>query len=152
MGCAPGSWSQYISEQRNVDKIVGIDVLEMIPVNRVYFIQGDINNSEIHEMVLRKNKCKAGVVLSDIAPNITGIGVIDQGNFTVLADNIMEFCKKTLKEDGFLIMKYFTGSSLASVQESLKKHFRKVSVFKPSSSKKVSNEIYLICNNFKPLI
>tara|TARA_Y100001960_G_scaffold318457_1_gene388292 strand:+ start:4147 stop:4797 length:651 start_codon:yes stop_codon:yes gene_type:complete len=152
LGCAPGSWSQYISEQRNVDKILGIDILEMTPINRVYFIQGDINNSEIHEMVLRENKCKAGVVLSDIAPNITGIGVIDQGNFTVLADNIMEFCKKTLKEDGFLIMKYFTGSSLAGIQESLKKHFRKVSVFKPSSSKKMSNEIYLICNNFKPLI
>ena len=152
LGCAPGSWLQYLNEQKNIEKIIGIDVLDIDPIKKIEFIKGDINNPEVLEKIQLENKYKAGVVLSDIAPNITGIGVIDQGNFTVLADNIMEFCKKTLKEDGFLIMKYFTGSSLAGIQESLKKHFRKVSVFKPSSSKKMSNEIYLICNNFKPLI
>ncbi|MEC7832765.1 MAG: RlmE family RNA methyltransferase [Pseudomonadota bacterium] len=152
LGCCPGSWSQYASKQKNIKKIVGIDVLEMTPINLVDFIQGDINNPEILQKVLFENKCKAGVVLSDIAPNITGIGVIDQGNFTILADTVMEFCTKMLKEDGFLIMKYFSGSSSTDVQENLKKHFRKVSVFKPASSKKISNEIYLICNNFKPLI
>ena len=152
LGCAPGSWLQYLNKQKNIEKIIGIDVLDIDPIKEIEFIKGDINNPEVLEKIQFENKYKAGVVLSDIAPNITGIADIDQGNFTMVAKNIMEFCRKMLKEKGFLVMKYFTGSSLTSTQKDLKKYFTKVSVFKPSSSKKASNEVYLVCNNFKALV
>ena len=150
LGCAPGSWLQYLCEQKNIRKIIGIDVLDITPVNKIEFIKGDINNPKTFERIWSKNKCKAGVVLSDIAPNITGIADIDQGNFTILAMNILEFCKKILKKEGFLVMKYFHGVSLTDTKNRLGKHFKKVSVFKPLSSRKVSNEIYLVCNSFEP--
>ena len=152
LGCAPGSWLQYLSEQKHIKKIIGIDVLDIKPIHRTDFIRADIANPGIIEKIQSENKYKAGVVLSDIAPNISGIADIDQSNFAILATSIVEFCQKMLKKEGFLVMKYFDGASLTNTKEVLKKHFRRVGVFKPSSSKKVSNEIYLVCNSFEPLI
>ena len=106
---------QYLNEQKNIEKIIGIDVLDIDPIKKIEFIKGDINNPEVLEKIQLENKYKAGVVLSDIAPNITGIADIDQGNFTMIAKNTMEFCRKMLKEKGFLVMKYFTGSSLTGI-------------------------------------
>ncbi|MEC9206054.1 MAG: RlmE family RNA methyltransferase [Pseudomonadota bacterium] len=152
LGCAPGSWLQYICEQKNIKKIIGIDILDIDPLHRVDFIRADIADSKLIEKIQIQNNCQAGVVLSDIAPNITGIADIDQSNFAILAMNIIEFCKESLKKEGFLVMKYFNGSSLAKTKEELIKHFKIVGVFKPSASKQASNEIYLVCNKFKPLV
>ena len=152
LGCAPGSWLQYICEQKTVKKIIGIDILEVQPIDQVKLIKADITDPNLMEKINIENNCKAGVVLSDIAPNITGIADIDQSNFAILAMNIIGFCRKTLKKEGFLVMKYFNGNSLDVTKKELEKYFKTVGIFKPSASKKVSSEIYLICNQFMPLV
>ena len=148
LGCAPGSWLQLINNF-NIKSIIGIDLKEIDPIRNISFIKGDINDKTISSKALSLNKSKYDLVLSDIAPNITGIGDIDQSNFTEIADNILIFCKVVLKEDGALVMKYFQGSGLIDTKNMFDKYFSKTSVFKPVSSKKMSNEVYLICNGFK---
>ena len=149
LGCAPGSWLQLLKEYKNIQIIIGIDLKDINPIENIKFIKGDINNSSILSELSRQNIGKAGVVLSDIAPNITGISDIDQSNFSEIALNILVFCKSILKPNGMLVMKYFLGSGIEDTKKLLNKSFNKISVFKPTSSKKKSNEVYLICNDFK---
>ena len=149
LGCAPGSWLQLLKEYKNIQIIIGIDLKDINPIENIKFIRGDINSSSILSELSRQNIGKAGVVLSDIAPNITGISDIDQSNFSEIALNILVFCKSILKPNGMLVMKYFLGSGIEDTKNLLNKSFSKISVFKPTSSKKKSNEVYLICNDFK---
>ncbi len=149
LGCAPGSWLQILKEYKYIQIIVGIDLKDIKPIENIKFIKGDINNSSILSELSRQNIGKMGVVLSDIAPNITGISDIDQSNFSEIALNILVFCKSILKPKGMLVMKYFLGSGIEDTKNLLNKSFSKISVFKPTSSKKKSNEVYLICNDFK---
>jgi 23S rRNA (uridine2552-2'-O)-methyltransferase len=149
LGCAPGSWLQFLKEYKNIQIIIGIDLKDINPIENIKFIRGDINNSSILSELSRQNIGKTGVVLSDIAPNITGISDIDQSNFSEIALNILVFCKSILKPNGMLVMKYFLGSGIEDTKKLLNKSFNKISVFKPTSSKKKSNEVYLICSDFK---
>ena len=99
--------------------------------------------------LFEKKDSKLDLVLSDIAPNITGISDVDQSNFSEIALNILGFCRFKLKPKGTLIMKYFLGSSFEVTLKTLNNNFNKINVFKPPSSKKKSNEVYLICIEFK---
>ena len=98
---------------------------------------------------LTRKILKLDLVLSDIAPNITGIRDVDQSNFSDIALNILGFCRFKLKPKGILIMKYFLGSSFEMTLKTLNNNFSKINVFKPPSSKKKSNEVYLICMSSK---
>ena len=154
LGCAPGSWLQLLKEYKNIQIIIGIDLKDINPIENIKFIRGDINDNpglflRVLSELSRQNIGKTGVVLSDIAPNITGISDIDQSNFSEIALNILVFCEFILKPKGMLVMKYFLGSGIEDTKKLLNKSFNKVSVFKPTSSKKKSNEVYLICNDFK---
>jgi 23S rRNA (uridine2552-2'-O)-methyltransferase len=92
---------------------------------------------------------KADLVLSDIAPNITGIEDVDQANFERILESILDICLDLLKINGVLIMKFFIGSSYDESRKKLKKSFDKVVTYKPQSSRSSSNEIFFICNGFK---
>jgi 23S rRNA (uridine2552-2'-O)-methyltransferase len=148
LGCAPGSWLQVLKEYKNISYIYGIDILELKPMEGVQIYNHDIRDTQsINKIFLDKNM-KLDLVLSDIAPNITGISDIDQGNFSEIASTIQDFCKSRLKSRGTMIMKYFLGSGFDETMDILQNNFKKINVFKPESSKKNSNEIYLICINF----
>ena len=149
LGCAPGSWLQVLKEFKNISFIVGIDLLNVKPVDGVYIAKQDIGDYDSYMELFEKKDSKLDLVLSDIAPNITGIRDVDQSNFSDIALNILGFCRFKLKPKGTLIMKYFLGSSFEITLKTLNNNFNKINVFKPPSSKKKSNEVYLICIEFK---
>ncbi|MED5502596.1 MAG: RlmE family RNA methyltransferase [Pseudomonadota bacterium] len=149
LGCAPGSWLQVLKEYKNISYIYGIDVLELKPLEGVRVYKHDIRDTVSVDKIFFDKNMKLDLVLSDIAPNITGISDVDQGNFSEIASTIEDFCKSRLKSGGTMIMKYFVGSAFNQTLNRLEKNFKKINVFKPESSKKKSNEIYLICMDFK---
>ena len=149
LGCAPGSWLQVLKEFKNIKLIVGIDLLEVKPIEGVVILKQDIADNSAYNINFSQDNIKLDLVLSDIAPNITGISDVDQSNFAEIAINIVRFCNHNLKPSGALVMKYFLGSSFDETLRALNNNFKKVSVFKPESSKKKSNEVYLICNEYK---
>jgi len=151
LGCAPGSWLQVLKEHKQIKLIIGVDLLNFKPLEKVEFYKYDIRNDKLISEISSRYKCKFDLVLSDIAPNITGIGDVDQANFYELAENISNFCKFLLIPGGMLVMKYFVGASYNKANSLLKDNFRKIAVYKPDSSKKKSSEIYLICNDYKAL-
>ena len=149
LGCAPGSWLQVLKEFKNINFIVGIDLLNVEPIDGVYIAEQDIKDYDSYTQLFEKKDSKLDLVLSDIAPNITGISDIDQSNFSYIAIDILRFCRFKLKPNGMLVMKYFLGSSFETTRKTLNNNFSKINVFKPASSKKKSNEVYLICIDFK---
>tara|TARA_B100001564_G_C20528553_1_gene618605 strand:+ start:216 stop:830 length:615 start_codon:yes stop_codon:yes gene_type:complete len=149
LGCAPGSWLQVLREHKNMRYILGIDILDLDPIDGVNIYKCDIRDYESIDRIFSQKKSMLDLVLSDIAPNITGISDIDQSNFSEIAITIEDFCKSRLKPSGTMVMKYFLGSTFDETVSRLNNNFSKINVFKPSSSKKKSNEVYLICNDFK---
>ena len=120
----------------------------MEPIQNVHFINGDINNLKDREKIsgIIKN---VDLVLSDIAPNITGIEDVDQANFVEIFDSIVDICSHLLKIKGILVMKFFNGSSCDLVKKRLKGLFSEIITFKPDSSRPKSNEVFFICIGFK---
>ena len=125
LGCAPGSWLQVLKAKC------------------------DIRDKEQVHKLFEKYNSSLDLVISDIAPNITGISDVDQSNFIEIANDILSFCRLKLKPRGTMIMKYFLGINFEDTIQMLNNNFSKINVFKPSASKKHSNEVYLICIEFK---
>ena len=149
LGCAPGSWLQVLKEFKNINFIVGIDLLNVEPLDGVYIAKQDIKDYDSYTQLFEKKDSRLDLVLSDIAPNITGISDVDQSNFSDIATDILRFCRFKLKPNGILVMKYFLGSSFEMTLKTLNNNFSKTNVFKPASSKKKSNEVHLIRIEFK---
>ena len=145
LGCAPGGWSQVVSEKlKGTGSIVGIDILKMPKLKDVEYIQCDLKNFDVNKL-----KTRIDVVLSDIAPNITGVTTIDQENFMVVAESILEFCKVYLNYGGKMAMKFFNGYKLSELKDSLTDVFDEVSIYKPDSSRQKSREVYLVCVDYR---
>ena len=147
LGCAPGSWLQVLKEYKNIKYVIGLDVLDLEPVDGVRIYNQDIRDEELLDKIFVENNIVIDLVLSDIAPNITGISDIDQSNFSEISLTILDFCKSRLKPGGTMIMKYFLGSGFDQTLKMLGNNFKKIDVFKPTSSKKNSNEVYLVCKS-----
>lgn len=146
LGSAPGSWCQVLRQRLGRgSRIVAVDLLEMAPVADVTFILGDFND----ELVLQalENTLagqKADLVLSDLAPNISGIAAADQARSVHLGDLALDFASRWLQPGGDLVVKAFQGSGFAEFQRSMGTHFSKVYVRKPKASRDRSNEVYLV--------
>ena len=148
LGSSPGSWSEYISREFNGRTIVAIDLIDMRPINSVDFIHGDVNDINVRGEI-NKIITSADLVLSDIAPNITGIEDVDQANFVQIFESILDVCSDFLNIKGILVMKFFNGSSYDFVLKRLKSVFNEVNIYKPDSSRTRSNEMFFICIDFK---
>ena len=149
LGCAPGSWCEVLNKKSEIKNIIGIDKLHCRPIKNVEIHQIDINDYSKIKEVMSKYNYKFDLVLSDIAPNITGVATIDQENFMVVAESILEFCKVYLKCGGKLAMKFFNGYKLSELKDSLTDVFVEVSVYKPDSSRQKSREVYLVCVDYR---
>ena len=149
LGCAPGSWLQVLSSFPNLKLIVGVDRLEIDRIQGAEFFRYDISDLSLIDLLTEKSNCKFNLVLSDIAPNITGIVDIDQANFTNVTENVLQISNKLLEKEGNLIIKQFNGPRLGEISNILEISFRKIEVFKPKSSKKNSSEVYFVCKGFK---
>ena len=146
LGSAPGSWSQVaIKKIGSKGKVFALDLLEMHPIKEVDFIKGAFRDIEVLSKLENKlNNLKVDLVISDMAPNITGIKVVDQSAAIYLNELALDFSCNWLKPNGHFLVKSFIGSDFDSFVDSIKPFFKKVIRFKPSSSRDRSSEIFVL--------
>ena len=147
LGAAPGGWSQIISEI--TDKIIAVDLLCIDPIKNVEFICGDfLEKSTIDKIDQLLNGRLADVIMSDMAPSTCGIQKVDHIMIMNIIEVVFDFCKIYLANNGALVTKVFQGGAETKFLNELKRVFKKVSHFKPKSSRKESSEMYLVCCGF----
>ncbi len=140
LGCAPGGWSQVASKKLNgTGSIVAIDILDMPNIKGVKFIKSDLRDFE--ETKLNK---PVDIVISDIAPNISGVKLVDNANMIDLLEIELSIVDKTLVKGGNYLAKCFQGESLEYLKKEINKRFNLFKRIKPSASRSSSNEIYLL--------
>ena len=146
LGCAPGGWCQVAAERiGGQGRIVGIDLLEMTGLNHVDFIQGDFSEEgPLAELEALLAGQRVDLVMSDMAPNITGVAVSDQARAYHLAELGLEFAEKWLKPGGAFLVKVFQGAGFEDYVRRLRAVFRGVVVRKPDASRDRSREVYLL--------
>jgi 23S rRNA (uridine2552-2'-O)-methyltransferase len=151
LGCAPGGWCQVALERmKGQGRIVGIDLLDMTGLNGVDFLQGDFTeDSTLTELVSRLHGRKADLVLSDMAPNITGVIVSDQARIYTLAELALEFAAQWLQPDGVFLVKVFQGAGFEDYMKQMRAVFKTVVVRKPKASRDSSREVYLLGRGLK---
>lgn len=150
LGAAPGGWSEvalkYIGPS---GKILALDRLPFKPIAGVEFIEGDFTEIEVLEKVLAALEGHpVDIVMSDMAPNITGLASVDIPKMMYLAELALDFSKKTLVPGGTLLVKVFQGSGFPEFTKELRQHFREVKIRKPKSSREDSKEVYLLAKGF----
>jgi len=151
LGAAPGGWSQVAAKRVGArGAVVAIDLLAMEPVSGVTFLRGDFTNDEgLAAVEVALEGRKADLVLSDMAPNMSGIAISDQARAMELAERARDFALLHLKRDGALLVKIFQGAGYDEYLKSLRKAFQKVVVRKPEASRDESAEQYLLARGPK---
>ena len=155
LGAAPGSWTQVVQQRltrhgKVEGRIVALDILEMEPLPGVDVILGDFREEAV-ELALEQalGGAKVDVVLSDMAPNLSGIAAADAARSLLLAELAVEFAVKHLKPDGAFLVKAFQGSGYSQYVERLKRTFRTVATRKPAASRESSAEVYLLARGLR---
>jgi 23S rRNA (uridine2552-2'-O)-methyltransferase len=151
LGAAPGSWSQVAAAKLGAGgRVVAVDLLPMVALPRVQFVQGDFREQEVLDAILLAlGGRKADLVISDLAPNISGIGMSDQARSMHLAELALEFSRQCLKPGGALVVKVFQGAGFTEFLAAMRKAFTKVGSRKPEASRGRSNEMYLLGKGLK---
>jgi 23S rRNA (uridine2552-2'-O)-methyltransferase len=151
LGSAPGGWSQVAAELVGPKgRVLAVDILDMQPVPGVEFIQGDFReDAALAALEARLGGARADLVLSDMSPNISGIGMVDQARSAHLAELALEFALKWLKPEGNMAVKAFQGEAYNDLREQMRRHFRQVLTRKPAASRSRSAEIYLLGKGLK---
>lgn len=146
LGCAPGGWCQVAAQRlRGQGAIVGIDLLDMVGLNHVTFLRGDFTETAVLDQLSAVlNGRRADLVLSDMAPNITGVAVADQARAYHLAELALNFSAQWLKPDGAFLVKVFQGAGFEDYLRGLRANFRSVVTRKPKASRDASREVYLL--------
>lgn len=151
LGAAPGGWSQVLSKKIGATgRVVAADLLEMPPIKNIDFIQGNFEEEKVLRDIQDKLKnLPVDLVISDMAPNISGIKMVDQQRAIYLNELALEFVKNNLKQNGFFLVKSFVGADFEKFLNELKLHFKKVFKIKPDSSRSRSSEIFLLGYEFQ---
>ena len=151
LGCAPGGWCQVAAQRmKGQGRIVGIDLLEMTGLNHVHVIQGDFTqDGPLAELEALLAGHRADLVMSDMAPNITGVAVSDQARAYHLAELALDFALRWLKPEGAFLVKVFQGVGFEAYVRQLRGVFQSVAVRKPDASRDRSREVYLLGRRLK---
>lgn len=154
LGSAPGAWSQYLRRRLSPDgaavgaldgTIIALDLLPMLPVEGVQFIQGDFRENDVAELLTAALQGRlVDVVVSDMAPNLSGIESSDAARITHLIELAVEFSQNHMKPQGALVVKVFHGSGYSEIVKMLKASFKTVKPIKPKSSRDKSSETFLV--------
>ena len=156
LGAAPGSWTQVVRKRLSRPdgslngRIVALDILPMDPLPDVEFIQGDFHDEAVErQLVERLGGTTVDVVLSDMAPNLSGIASADAARSVHLAELAADFAAKYLQPNGAFLVKAFQGSGYSQYVERLKSVFRSIIARKPAASRDSSAEIYLLARQLR---
>jgi 23S rRNA (uridine2552-2'-O)-methyltransferase len=151
VGASPGSWSQYASEQIGPQgRIVAVDILPMQAVDRVIFIEGDFTEEKVVQACITGlNGARADLVISDIAPNLSGVRSSDQARSMYLAELVLAFSEDVLVKGGDILVKLFQGEGTDQYKKELANRFQKVMVRKPKASRDSSREFYVLARGYR---
>ena len=160
LGSTPGSWSQYARNKLagkaggGIDGlIVGLDMLPMEPIADVHFIQGDFREQRVlRQLEVLLEGRKVDLVMSDMAPNLSGIATADAARMEHIIDLAVEFAQLHLKPSGALLVKCFNGQGYSQIVEQFKQVFKVVSSKKPKASKDKSSEVFLLGKTLKNML
>ena len=151
LGAAPGGWSQFARPLLGKkSKLIALDILPMDPIEGVTFIQGDFReNAVLDELTTVLDAAPVDIVLSDMAPNMSGSKGIDQPNAMYLAELALDTAKTVLVKRGSFLVKVFQGEGFEAYHRDVQQHFDKVVIRKPKASRPRSNEVYILAVGFK---
>ena len=155
LGAAPGGWSEYcVKKLGNKGNMIALDILPMEPIDGVTIIEGDFREEEVFEELMAKmsgigDKAQADLVISDMAPNISGMGSVDMPRVYYLCDLALDLARQVLKPGGGLLVKLFQGEGFEAYNKELKASFSKVVMRKPKASRPRSREIYALATGFR---
>ncbi|WP_043005424.1 RlmE family RNA methyltransferase [Comamonas testosteroni] len=154
LGCAPGAWSQYVRRRLSPSgaavgelngRIISLDLLPMEPIEGVHYIQGDFREEAVlAQLEEAMGGGKADVVVSDMAPNLSGHGSTDGARVAVLIEMAVDFAINNMKPEGALVVKLFHGSGYNELVDLFKQTFKVVKPIKPKASRDRSAEIFLV--------
>lgn len=150
LGAAPGAWSQYARRRvGNNGRVVATDILEMPGLTGVEFVQGDFREPEVFEQILALvPEHGVDVVLSDMAPNMSGMDAIDQPRSMYLAELALDMAGRVLKPEGSALIKVFQGTGFQELVAESRRKFAKVKLQKPDASRSRSPELYLLAKGY----
>lgn len=151
LGATPGSWSQVLAKKAGArGKLIALDVLEMDPIPGVVFIQGDFRDDHVLAQLEQALENRSlDLVVSDMAPNLSGVTSADQARSIHLCELALEFACKHLSKKGKFLVKVFQGAGFPEFQKSMKERFQSVVSRKPQASRGRSNELYLLGKGLK---
>jgi 23S rRNA (uridine2552-2'-O)-methyltransferase len=151
LGSAPGSWSQVAARRiAPGGRLIALDLLPMEAVHGARFIQGDFRDDVVLQALADALEGRqVDLVLSDMAPNMSGIAVVDQSRVMLLAELTLEFCIAHLKPGGDMLVKVFQGEGFMELRKALQQQFRTLQMKKPAASRNRSAEIYLLAKGKK---
>lgn len=163
LGSAPGAWSQYVRRKLSPDgaavgalngRIIALDILPMQPIEGVEFLQGDFREEDVlRQLQSTLQGRKADVVVSDMAPNLSGVESADSARVAHLIELAIEFSQSHLKPEGALVTKVFHGSGYSQLVKLFKEHFQVVKPIKPKASRDKSSETFIVGMRLKqPLV
>ncbi len=154
LGSAPGGWSQYVAGRVTASgHVIALDRLSMAPVPGVRFVQGDLCDPEIcKEIIAWFGESRAHLVLSDMAPNITGVKSVDEANLDRMLSSVFGFAAQCLGKGGSLLIKVFEGPSAHQARSLMNTHFDQMVAIKPDASRSHSREFYLLGTGFLGLV
>ena len=149
LGAAPGGWSQYALQQlQGKGRVVALDILPMEPLAGVDFIQGDFRDEAVLEALLEKTAgTPVDLVMSDMAPNISGMEAVDIPRSMYLVELAVELADKVLGEGGNLLFKAFQGEGFEAVLKDLREKYGKLLIRKPKASRPRSREVYVLARS-----
>ncbi len=152
LGSTPGSWSQVaVQRLKGQGRIIALDLLEMEPIKGVEFIQGDFREEAILKILEKSlNGKQVDLVIADMAPNMSGITIVDQAGAAYLTELALEFSKEWLKPSGNFLVKVFIGEGFDDIVKNMRTMFDKVVTRKPKASRGRSSEVYLLGLGRKP--
>jgi len=150
LGAAPGGWSQLAAQLvGRKGQVIALDKLPIAPLTGVEFIQGDFHEQEVYDQLLQRLDGRTvDLVISDMAPNLTGIKAADQAGSMYLAELAVDFANQCLRKGGDLLVKAFQGQGFDPLLKELRRQFATVVSRKPKSSRPRSAEVYLLARNY----
>jgi 23S rRNA (uridine2552-2'-O)-methyltransferase len=151
LGAAPGGWSEYAAKRLGgKGRVIATDILAMDPLPGVEFVQGDFTQDEVLAAIReRLGPDPVDLVLSDMAPNMSGVDDVDQARAVHLAELALELARQVLRPGGDLLVKAFQGAGYEALVKAARAEFETVAVRKPKASRSRSNEVYLLARKRK---
>ncbi len=146
LGAAPGGWSQGALEAVGEGRVIAVDLVGMRDIDGVEQYRGDVTSEEAMDNILKDTK--VDVVISDMAPNISGNYSLDQARSVYLARSALHVCQRSLRDGGNMVVKVFQGEDFDALLEDVRANFRFVKCHSPRASRNASSEMYIIAKDF----